>query len=224
MNRVKQLLSMLIISVSIAVLQGCADQEAAKDAPFQEGTHYQVLNGLDKSNNKQVVLFFSAACPHCKKFDEYLKGWEQQVDADVIYERVPVTFGKKEWTLLSRIYAVGRQLGQQDRVVHALFKSVQEDRTWWSQDYEVIQWFGNLGFDLQTVDDLWRAQSTVELMKRYNRSEGRYAVRSIPRLIINGKYELITKSFEDEDAAERAEPSMESKKKISEAINYILTL
>lgn len=210
----------LVASISVG-LQGCSTDS---DKPFEEGIHYRELRGLDKTDDDQVVLFFSAACPHCKKFDEYLKGWEQQRSSDITYERIPVTFAKKEWALLSKIYAVGRQLGSQDKVVHALFKSIQEDRIWWTQDYEVIQWFGDLGFDLQTVDNLWKANSTVELMKRYTRSEGRYAVSSIPRLIINGKYELITKGFEDKNAADLKEPSLESKTNISNAINYILTL
>ena len=121
----------------VLLLQGCQNDESQ---PFQEGVHYRVLKGIDESDSKQVILFFSAACPHCKKFDSYLIDWEQQRSSDIAYERLPVTFSKPEWTLLSKMYAVGRQLNAQDKVVHALFKSVQEERIWWSQDYQVIQW------------------------------------------------------------------------------------
>lgn len=205
----------------VLLLQGCQNDESQ---PFQEGVHYRVLKGIDESDSKQVILFFSAACPHCKKFDSYLIDWEQQRSSDIAYERLPVTFSKPEWTLLSKMYAVGRQLNAQDKVVHALFKSVQEERIWWSQDYQVIQWFGELGFDLNVVDELWRSSSTRALMERYNQSEIRYAVRSIPRLIINGKYELLPKAFEDESSEEKSDIPSKVKKEITEAINFILEL
>jgi glutaredoxin len=219
----RHIISTTLVVLSLSGLQGCMlDKDSEK--PFQEGVHFRELSGIEKTDNNQVILFFSAACPHCKKFDEYLKGWEQQRASNITYERIPVTFAKKEWALLSKIYSVGRQLGEQDKVIHALFKSIQEDRIWWTQDYEVIQWFGDLGFDLQRVDDLWRSHTTVNLMQRYKTTESRYAVSSIPRLIINGKYELITKGFEYKNAADQNKPSPESKIKISNAINYILTL
>lgn len=216
-------LSFAFTVLAVFTLQGCNGVDN-KDSPYQEGVHYRILKGLEKTDSEQVILFFSAACPHCKKFDEYLKGWEQQRNSHVTYERVPVTFNKKDWTLLSKIYAVGRQLGEQDKVIHALFKSVQEDRVWWTQDYEVIQWFGYLGFDLATVDELWKSPSTTKLMERYSMSEGRFAVRSIPRLIINGKYELITKAFEDAAASESSKPSIETQEQIRKAIDFILKI
>jgi thiol:disulfide interchange protein DsbA len=220
-NISKKVRSVFLLGLVVLLVQGCQEDS---NKPFQEGVHYRVLKGIDKSDSKQVILFFSAACPHCKKFDGYLKDWEQQRASDVAYERIPATFSKKEWALLSKMYAVGRQLNEQDKVVDALFKSIQEERTWWSQDYQIIQWFGDLGFDLQTVDDLWRGTSTVELMKRYSNSESRYAVRSIPRLIINGKYELLPKAFENEDAKEGTEAEAVIKTQIRDAINYILTI
>lgn len=220
-NRLCGFMGLLLPFFLLLGLSGCIDNGTEK---YKEGVHYKKLSGFDSSNRKQVVLFFSAACPHCKVFDEALLEWEISFNKkEVNFIRVPVTFNKGEWKLLSKMYSVGQLLGAQDVVVKALFKAVQEDKIWWTKEYQVIQWFIDLGYPAQKVADLWNSKESDALMVKYFKSETNYVIRSIPRLIVNGNYELLPKGFDSsDDSLDEAAQDKAVALDLKAGINYLL--
>jgi thiol-disulfide isomerase/thioredoxin len=184
------------------------------NAPFQEDTHYKLLKGMDQTNSKQVVLFFSPTCPHCYAFHKEMKIWESTMDNNIVYERIPVTFGKPEWATISKMYSVSRILNIQDAVLDKLFSDLQEKGLWWPTKSAIFKWFNSQGYNEATIEEVWDSKETNQLLLRYINSEGTFAVRSIPRLIINGKYELHINEFAKEG----------NEDKLSAAINYLLAL
>jgi thiol:disulfide interchange protein DsbA len=72
-----------------------------------EGQDYQTLRtpqAPSSADKIEILEFFSFRCPHCAAFHPLLSQWEQELPANAVLVRVPVSFGRRDWGLLSRAY------------------------------------------------------------------------------------------------------------------------
>lgn len=175
------------------------------------------LDSKQASKTKQVVLFFSLACPHCKKFDEVLEeSWLKTKHEDVVFERIPVLFGKTEWLPLIRAYTALRVMGVQDAMTSKLFEAIHEKNFDVYSAETFSMWMASHGFDPKKVKDAYNSQDAAKYMNAYAQAEAKYQVMSIPRLIINGNRELYIGGVEGEKLEDKAENT-------ATAINYELS-
>lgn len=203
----------LMIVLSMLVVAGCSSDS---DEPFQEGTHYRVLSQYPASQTKQVAMFFSSACPHCYAFDETLETWTKSKPEGVVLERIPVLFNQPTWLSLVRLYATMRVMGIQEEMSLKMFDAVQKKRLFLGDGPSVAAWLATEGYDSNLVQQVYASQDVDDLMDNYSLTEQRYAIRSIPRVIINGNIEIIPKSI-------KADTDEGSAQNLSELINYVLT-
>ena len=209
MQFIKRLYLVVILTFSLFSCGG-------NDEPFSKGEHYLELSVVSKSHEPQVVLFFSAACPHCFKFDKALEPWVKSKPDNVTIERIPVNFGRAEWEPLQKAYATLRTLGVQDELSLELFSAVQEKRFWLGDDTSVANWLHMHGLKKPDVLKAYNSEQAKQLLSAYYASEHKFTVRSIPRLIVNGIYEIKTNSIEGDTEEQRQEM-------LAELINFLLT-
>jgi thiol:disulfide interchange protein DsbA len=183
----KKIILLVIFSL---VLLGCGT-----DSKFSEGTNYYELKFAKQSKTPQVVLFFSAACPHCYQFDKVFETWVAQKPDEVVVERIPVRFAKDEWKSLQKVYATLRALNVQDEMTIKMFEAIQDKRFWLGDERAVVTWLTSHGFDAEKVKYAYSSDYSKQLLAAYSASESRYRVRSIPRAIVNGIYEIKIKAL-----------------------------
>jgi thiol-disulfide isomerase/thioredoxin len=52
----------------------------------------------------EVIEFFSYGCPHCSDFHPLVSKWATALPSDVVFKRVPISFGRPQWASLARLY------------------------------------------------------------------------------------------------------------------------
>jgi len=208
-----------IVLVGIGIIERGNDPVEYTDASgetffFTEDEDYVALPGIAETSAPLVTVFFSAACPHCNEFHEHFAQWIEQKPTDVRFEAIPVLFDRSDWASLARVYAIGRQLeGAPGEFLHHLFDALHEKRIAVHTRETAKAYFSFLGYDSRYVDALWNDEQTQKWLGRYLQNERDYNVRSIPRLIINGRYEIPLNNFKKGE---------ESNRKMFALVDYLL--
>ena len=141
--------------------------------------------------------------------------WVATKPSNVVVERIPVNFGHDSWELLQKAYATLRTMEVQDKLSLELFKAVQENNFWLGDDKSVAAWLAMHDIDLNETKKAYNSKFAKDLLKAYYASELKYNVRSIPRLIVNGIYEVNIKNIPGED-------ELAKEKNLAELIEFLL--
>lgn len=188
----------LFVFVVSSLLGGCFSNE-----PYSQGEDYLQLPGFEKSKSKQVVLFFSAACPHCFKFDKVFEPWVKQRDPNIIVERIPVNFGHNSWKSLQKVYAAMRKMEIENKLTPDLFEAVQEKNFYLGDEKAFGKWMTMFGFKQEKAQQAYTSEDVNNLLKAYYAAERRFNVRAIPKVVINGLYEIKIKSLKGKTMEEK---------------------
>jgi len=71
----------------------------------------------------EVVEFFSYGCPHCADFNPLLAAWVAKLPSDVVFKKVPITFGRAAWANIARLYYTLEVTGDVARLESDIFKA-----------------------------------------------------------------------------------------------------
>ncbi len=169
-------------------------QQAGKDyAPLKRP------QPTESGNKIEVLEFFSYACPHCYEFEPHLETWEKTLPSDVVFKRVPVSFGRDSWATLGRIYLTLDTLGIAEKLAGNVFKAVHMDRVDLTNEATRNTWMKNNGVDPAKFADTFKSFSVQSRLQRATQSAAAYDIQGVPTLIIDGKYQTgpaMAKSFE----------------------------
>ena len=61
------------------------------------GKDYTLITPAQPSDDPakiEVLEFFSYGCPHCSDFHPLISAWSAKLPTDVVFKRVPITFGR----------------------------------------------------------------------------------------------------------------------------------
>lgn len=136
----------------------------------------------------EVIEFFSYACSHCNNFEPLLAKWRAQQKPDVVFKKVPVSFGRADWGALSRLHITLSVMGLSEKMDQAVFDAVHKDRVKLEDEKQRNDWLGKKGVDVKKFNDTWRSFSVDAQYKRGEQMSATYKVMSVPNLIVNGKY------------------------------------
>ena len=76
----------------------------------------------------EVLEFFHYGCPHCKSFDPLLELWVKKLPADVVFVRVPVTWGNPQLIGLAKLFLTLETTGDHARLHGQIFDAVQSEK------------------------------------------------------------------------------------------------
>ena len=161
---------------------------------YEEGTHYAVLEVAIKTRDPdtiEVTEYFSYGCPHCYRLEPLIKQWQQDLPADVEFNRTPAIWGVSGYELYARTYYTALALGVLDKVHSPLFNAIHGERR------RLLDLEAMAGFMAE------RGVDPVEFVKTYTDSFGVkaqyqqaiarqriYRAVGVPALIVNGKYRI----------------------------------
>jgi thiol:disulfide interchange protein DsbA len=194
---------------SVAETEGLAD-EAASDAgeisfdepvpaaalapityKYQEGDHFRRMTtsqGTSSSPDKiEVAEVFWYGCGHCYNFDPLVDEWKADLAGDVSFVRIPVIWNPTNEVHARAMYTADA-LGILDEAHDEIFKAIHTQGNQLSSKQGLATFFARLGVENDTFVEAYDSFGVQTATQRAATLTGRYGVRSVPMLIVNGKY------------------------------------
>jgi thiol:disulfide interchange protein DsbA len=140
------------------------------------------------ANRIVVTEFFSYACPHCFAFNPSLTIWVNKLPKDVKFERVAVVFGRQPWSKPAQIFYALQAIGKAETLSPAVFGAIHVDRVDFQTDAQIIDWVGAHGVNRDDFAAAFNSFSMRSFVARGDQLAQAHKVRSVPTLVIDGKY------------------------------------
>jgi thiol:disulfide interchange protein DsbA len=191
----RSLFKLLIASACIAAAPLSFALEAGKDYALM-----QPAQPAAPAGQIEVIEFFSYGCPHCSAFDPKLSKWRPEQGKDVVFKRVPVSFGHPEWAALGRLYITLNAMGLSDKLDAKVFEAIHKDYEKLNEEKARNDWLTKQGVDVKKFNDTWRSFGVETQARRAEQMAETYRVQSVPTLVIDGKYVPTASDVQGEDA------------------------
>jgi thiol:disulfide interchange protein DsbA len=163
---------------------------------IQGGEPYQPLAG-----KIEVVEVFGYVCPACARFEPMFTAWKEHQPADVRVTYVPAPFGP-EWIPYARSFYVADAMGLVGKTHTALFHAIHIAQTLPGEgkkpdENAVAAWYGQYGADPKQFLADMHSFGTEAKIKRGQQFMVRTQVGGTPTLVVDGKYRVLGRSYED---------------------------
>ena len=146
----------------------------------------------------KVVEVFAYWCQHCNRFQPMLSAWLRKRPADVDFSYVPAAFTPDD--VYARAYFAAEALDALPRTHEATYRAIHVDGTVSQRGataQDVIGFYAGLGLDRAAVAEAMDAPSTIAEVTRAHQFAKAAGVQSTPTIIVNGRYRVIARSYED---------------------------
>jgi thiol:disulfide interchange protein DsbA len=156
-----------------------------------EGTDYQLIEGgvpfAPVAGKVEVVEIFGYICPACFRFQSILAPWKSRLPADVSFVYVPASFGGP-WDDYARAFYAAKTLGVQEATHEPLYAAIHVND----------QLKGERGRDsLADIAAFYASFGVNAQASRAKQFAQRSKISGTPSLVVDGKYLVKGKSFED---------------------------
>ncbi len=177
----------------------------ADGSALVEGTDYETINGgkpYEPLNGKiEVVEVFGYVCPACARFEPMVTAWEKKLPADVRFTYVPAPFGP-QWIPYAKAFYVADAQGLVDKTHTALFHAIHIAQSLPGEGKKpdpeaVAAFYGKYGADPKQFLESMESFSTAAKVKRGMQFMIRSGVQGTPTIVVDGKYRVLGKSYED---------------------------
>lgn len=160
-------------------------------AQFKEGTEYQRIATpvpTSVSQDKvEVVELFWYGCPHCFKFEPFVKGWLKNKPDAAEFVLAPATLNKS-WTVHARTYYSLEALGEVERLHETFFKGIHEQRRKLRNLDSIARFLAQFDVDEDKFREAFNSFAVDTKIKRDAELAARYGVTGVPAVIVAGKY------------------------------------
>ncbi|WP_206862376.1 thiol:disulfide interchange protein DsbA/DsbL [Lysobacter changpingensis] len=148
----------------------------------------------------EVVEVFGYTCPHCAHFEPLVESWKAKQPADVKFIALAAPFGGY-WEPYAKAFYTAQTMGVLDKTHQAVFNAIHVDRTLPVQplptNEQIGAFYGKYGVDAKQFASTMSSFAIDAKMKRAGQFIARSGVDSTPTMVINGKYRITGKGFED---------------------------
>lgn len=190
---------LMALMLALAPLAVCAAPSAAP----VEGQDYDLIAApgpfAPLAGKIEVVELFGYTCPHCANFEPVLEAWAAKQPRDVRLTLVPAVFGGY-WDSYARAFYAAEQLGVLKRSHGDMFRALHQQRSLPVQNVspqELATFYANYGVQPQRYIDVLRSPEVDNKVKNARDFAMRVRPPGTPAVIVNGKYLVKGRSFED---------------------------
>lgn len=169
------------------------------------GTDYVAIEGgqpfQPATGKVEVTEIFGYVCPACARFQPLISSWKAGLPSDVNFVYVPAAFGGI-WDNYARAFYAAETLGVQEKTHDALYTAIHIEQTLKGERgtdsvQDIANFYGKYGVDPKTFADTMGSFGVAAKVNRGKQFAQRSKITGTPSLIINGKYLVKGKSFED---------------------------
>lgn len=187
----KTLFSSLLLLTSLLLTTFTASAQLL----YTEGRDYEILETpipLQNDKQKEVVEFFSFACPHCFNLEFAISKWaKESKPEDVGFYQIPAT-GGKQWNFLARVKYVADKLGLDEDFHSKYFSAIHKDknRKLLGDKDTAIDMMTNFGASKETAEKAWDSLQVKSGLKRSADLWKNTGLSGVPVIVVNGKYKV----------------------------------
>lgn len=174
-----------------AALMGIGAQ-AADSRISKNVLKFDPVRPTDSPGKIEVLEFFSYGCPHCAQLNPILEKWVAKQGKDVVFKRVPITFGRAAWANLARLYYALETTGQLEKLDNEVFNALHAQRVNLYDGNVMLDWIGKKGEDQKKFAEAFNAFSTQSRVKRGDQQAIAHNIDGVPAMAINGAYLVTT--------------------------------
>ena len=163
----------------------------AADGHYEAGKAYTVITPqqakLSDSEKVEVLEVFWYGCPHCYRFQPYIKRWLENNADNISYIRLPAVLNKS-WAIHTRAYYTAQALGVLEDIHDPLFEAIHKHRRSLNNDEALMAFFEEHGVDNNAFRKAFYSFSVSGKVKQAEELTRRYQVRGTPAVIIDNQY------------------------------------
>ncbi len=179
------------------VLAVADTQEPVREWKYREGTHYTrmvpaqpTVGGADKV---EVAEIFQYSCPHCFDLDPHISRWAENKDPGVRFVRIPTLFNRLD-AVHAQMYYTHEVLARNGiladpQAFHmAVFTEFHRRGNRLTSEGAIQKLFERFGVSADDFAKTWNSFEVNQRMRVAQDLVRRYGVRSVPTIVVNGKY------------------------------------
>ncbi|WP_371375676.1 thiol:disulfide interchange protein DsbA/DsbL [Thalassotalea aquiviva] len=191
----KKLFSLILLAFMLPLTAQAAD--------YVEGKQYTIVN--DKASAKpEVREYFSFYCPHCLRFEPFMKDLAKSLPEGATFEKNHVDFlrvaSPDVQFGITKAMIVAESLPQKDKLIAALFDAIQVQRKPLASTEELRALFEANGVDGDKFEKMMKSfgvNSKAKKMKKLQDELTRKkALTGVPTIVVNGKYRVNTQELD----------------------------
>jgi thiol:disulfide interchange protein DsbA len=159
-------------------------------AEFEEGHEYRVLYNqppVEKDAPLEVVEFFWYGCPHCFKFEPYLKDWVAKKPADVNLVKVPAAFHEQA-KFHAYVYYALELIGEAERMQDIIFEAMHKNGNKLKDQAAVEKLLEEHKVDIATFRKAMKAWHVDSKVKRAIALFDKSQLKGVPAIAVNGRF------------------------------------
>lgn len=142
----------------------------------------------DSGKKVEVVEVFSYACPHCNSLGPMIEPWAKKLPSSVTFKRIPVSFGRPQWTTLAKAYYALEAINEVDRIHLKIFAALHANGINLSSQDILFDWIEKQGVNRQKFIDAFNSFAVQSKVQRGDQKAIEYGVDAVPTLIVDGKF------------------------------------
>jgi thiol:disulfide interchange protein DsbA len=165
------------------------------------GKDYTPINPAqptDEPAKIEVLEFFSYGCPHCHDFHPIISAWAAKLPSDVVFKRVPITFGRAAWANIAKLYYTLETTGDLAKLDMDVFKAIHNERINLFDEKALTEWVIKKGVDPKKFADTFNSFGVMSKVKRGDQLAQGHKIQGVPAISIDGKYLVGGKDFTDQ--------------------------
>lgn len=192
-------------ATTVAAATPALDAAPLMTAGMVEGTDYTVVPGGQpfdpKPGTVEVVEFFNYGCPACNAFEPALEAWKKSMPAYVHFVNVPLDF-RPDFVQYARAYYAAQAMGVADKAHSAVFAAVHDTKSLPGEgqqpdEAKIAKFYAQFGVDPGEFQKMMTSFNVNVQISKGREYAMRSKVVSTPTLLVNGRYTVKGKSWED---------------------------
>jgi thiol:disulfide interchange protein DsbA len=152
----------------------------------------------DEPAKIEVLEFFSYGCPHCHDFHPIISAWAAKLPSDVVFKRVPITFGRAAWANIAKLYYTLEATGDLAKLDMDVFRAIHNERINLFDEKALTEWVIKKGVDPKKFADTFNSFGVMSKVKRGDQLAQGHKIQGVPAISIEGKYLVGGKDFAEQ--------------------------
>ena len=174
-----------------AVNEEPAQAKQSEQWQYKEGRNFRrftASQGTSSAPDKiEVAEIFWYGCPHCYNFEPYVSNWRKTLPANVEFVQIPVMWNPTN-AIHARAFYTAQALGKLDEIHTAIFREIHINNNPLTTEATLQSFFEKFGVSSEEFTKAFRSFGVNGKLTRATNFTQRYQVRSVPILVVNGKY------------------------------------
>ena len=161
-------------------------------ADLKEGVDYNLITPappVGSGDDVEVIEFFMYTCPHCNHLEPALQEWTKKLPENVKFRHMPAMFGGAANLHAKNFFAL-EVMGEEERLHNAWFKAIHEQKQRLRTQADIDKFLEKNGVDMSKFHATLNSFTVQTKTNRAAALMRRYGVRSVPMMIVDGRYRI----------------------------------